>query len=521
MLRGRLLVVAAVVVAVASAAIYATRLDHAPIYLIHDEVNFSLQSIAVAKTGRDLNGRLLPVYFSEPEFTAGRDPMMIYTTALALTVLPLSDASVRIPTALVGVSVIVLILVLHARMTPTVWGALVAAMLLALSPGMFIHSRLALSVIYPLPFVVAWLLTLQEYERSPRPWLLAAGAASLGLGIYGYLAGVIMMPLYLLATIWCVRAWRQPRVLLWIGCGFGIVLLPILFWHIAHPERYAELLSAYRMEAPSEGGIASALSIDGIRGRLGAWWQYFNPEFMFLAGDTSMTNSTRYAGFVPIAFAVLLPIGVAHLWRGSRVERVLVWGFFTGPLAAVATGSLNLNRYRAMFVLPFAALLAVHGLERLWASGSPRLRAVAVVLALSVPVQFAFFYHDYMGRYRVASSVWFGSDLKSALMEVFRRREQGDALLLSQQVPYGDAYTRFYSQMWTQAAPESPTLVDGTTADFESVKPGSWLIAGAAESWLPRLSSAGWQRVASIAEPAGDLSFLVYRRAAPAHASQQ
>ena len=38
---------------------YATRLGHAPIYLTHDEVNFSLQSIAIAQTGRDLNGRLV------------------------------------------------------------------------------------------------------------------------------------------------------------------------------------------------------------------------------------------------------------------------------------------------------------------------------------------------------------------------------------------------------------------------------------------------------------------------------
>ena len=93
----------AAVLVVALVAIYATRLGFAPIYLVHDEVNFSLQAVSVADTGRDLNGRLLPVYFSEPEFTAGRDPMMIYATAVALQVLPLSESAVRLPTALVGV----------------------------------------------------------------------------------------------------------------------------------------------------------------------------------------------------------------------------------------------------------------------------------------------------------------------------------------------------------------------------------------------------------------------------------
>ena len=127
MLRGRVMVVAALLVALAAAAVYATRLSHAPIYLTHDEVNFSLQSVAIAQTGRDLDCRLLPVYFAEPEFTAGRDPMMIYVTALGLTVLPLSDAAVRLPTALVGVLIVVLFLVLDARLSPRAWSPIVAA----------------------------------------------------------------------------------------------------------------------------------------------------------------------------------------------------------------------------------------------------------------------------------------------------------------------------------------------------------------------------------------------------------
>ena len=514
MLRGRVLVVAVVIVGVATAAVYATRLSHAPIYLTHDEVNFSLQSIAVAQTGRDINGRLLPVYFSEPEFTAGRDPMMIYATALALTVLPLSDAAVRLPTALVGVSIVVLLLVLHSRLSPRAWLPIVAALFLACSPGLFIHSRLALSVIYPLPFVMLWLLALHQYDVQPRPWLLCAGAASLGLGIYGYLAGVVMMPLYLAMSVWLVRAWRSPRLLALIAGGFAIVLLPIALWHIAHPERYAELMHAYRIDDPGHANTQRMLSYEGVRMRLGAWWQYFNPDFLFLAGDTSLTNSTRSAGFFPAAFALLLPVGVLRLWNGSRFERIILIGFMTGPIAAVATGTLDLNRYRAMFVLPFGALVATYGVEWLWASRALWRRAVAILLIASVPIQFAFFYRDYMGRYRDSSSVWFGRNIKGALEPVFRNSASSDAVLISQQVPYADSYARFYSQVFGRREAQAPRLVDGPTFDVDAVTPGSWLIAGASESWLSRLPARGWERVAEIREPAGDPSFVVYRRSA-------
>jgi hypothetical protein len=321
------------------------------------------------------------------------------------------------------------------------------------------------------------------------------------------------MPLYLAATVWCVRAWRSPRLLLWIAGGFAVVLLPILFWHVAHPERYSQLLQAYRMDVPGDAGTASALSIEGARDRLGAWWQYFNPEFLFLAGDTSLTNSTRTAGFFPVAFAVLLPLGIARLWNGSRFERIVLFGLITGPLAAVTTGTIDLNRYRAMFVLPFGALVATYGVERLWASRSSWRRGLAILLIASVPFQFAGFYNDYMGRYRDSSSVWFGKNIRGALAEVFQRRAAGDPLLISQQIPYADAYARFYAQVWDdRRPPESPVLIDGSTFDAGNVQAGSWLIAASGESWLSRLNSAAWQRVAAVTEPAGDVSFVVYRR---------
>ena len=112
---------------VCTALLYVTRLDFAPIYLIHDEVNFSRQAGSIAASGRDLNGRLLPIYFAEPEFPAGRDPLMIYVTAVGLTVMPLSQSAVRIPTALVAVITVGLMLLLGARLFPNPWIAVLPA----------------------------------------------------------------------------------------------------------------------------------------------------------------------------------------------------------------------------------------------------------------------------------------------------------------------------------------------------------------------------------------------------------
>jgi hypothetical protein len=270
------------------------------------------------------------------------------------------------------------------------------------------------------------------------------------------------------------------------------------------------------MDAPRRGGLAPLMSIEGARARLGAWWQYFNPDFLFLAGDTSITNSTRSAGLFPAAFVVLLPIGMLRLARGSRFERIVLVGLLTGPLAAIATGTIDLNRYRALFVLPFGALVAAYGFEAWWAS--PRLlkRAAAVLLLLSLPVQFHAFYRDYMDRYRDASSVWFGENIKGALTEVFHRRSAGEPLLVSRSVPYADVYARFYSQVVAPGSPpEVPTVIDGETFDGRADLPRSWLIAAADERWLATLPASDWERIALIKEPSGEASFAVYHRRAP------
>ena len=88
---------------IGAGSVYLTRLSYVPPYLMQDEVNFALQAQAIATTARDTNGRFMPVYFSESGFEPGRDPVMIYWTALLLTARPLSDAMVRFPTALLAV----------------------------------------------------------------------------------------------------------------------------------------------------------------------------------------------------------------------------------------------------------------------------------------------------------------------------------------------------------------------------------------------------------------------------------
>src|SRR4029453_5723685 len=225
-------------------------------------------------SGRDLNGRLLPLYFAEPEFKAGRDPVMIYVTALALKVLPLSQFAVRLPTALVGVLDCVLMFFVARRLFKSDRLGLVAAALLALTPGHFIHSRMALSILYPLPFILAWLWSLDRYlETGSRPALIGAGAV-LGMLIYSSLGSVVMAPIFLALTIGIIfqrHGWREWRQAGPAGIAFAVALLPTLAWQFAYPDRITELLNGYRIPGSGDtlgNSLGGMLSANGLRMRI-------------------------------------------------------------------------------------------------------------------------------------------------------------------------------------------------------------------------------------------------------------
>lgn len=453
--RRTLLLAAAVTVA--AALLYGTRLGQVPAYLMHDELQFALQAQSIASSGRDLSGRLLPVFFTEPEFPAGRDPAVIYTTAALLTVVPLSDWSARLPTALISVLSIVLVFLIARRLFASDWLALVSAGLLACTPAHFIRGRLVLSPQYAIPVVLAWVLALVLFSERATIRRLGVAAAWLGVSAYTYLASVVMMPVYLAWTLWWGdrRLGRRAAVVATAACL--VPLIPMVAWYLTHPERTSQIVGAYQLAgAAGGGGVSAAPIVAAVRDKLGLFWSFFSPAFLFVSGDTSLVNSTRQVGFFPLSFVVFLPVGVYRLARARQpITWIILAGLATAPLAAVVSGALEMNRL--LLAIPFGVLAASYGMVALVTSRARAWRAIGVLLIVAVPIQFAGFYSDYMGRYRVDSAHWFGGNTRDLFHAAVARAgaDPGVKVLVSDAIPFAERYWRFYA-----LASERPDLID-------------------------------------------------------------
>ena len=482
--------------------LYVQRLGDVPIYMMHDEAQGALQAQSIAATGRDLSGRLLPLYFTEPEFPPGRDPALIYVTAAGLQVLPFSEAGVRTPTALIAVLNVVLTFLVARRVFDSTALGLAAALMLLLTPIHFIRGRLLLSPLYTIPFILGWLWALTRFVAQPGMRRLVEAAIWLGLGTYTYLAAVVMMPLYLAVTLLLGYRRLGASAAIKAAVVFGVTLIPMVAWYVTHPERNAQIVSAYKLEASAGSPL---------RRWVAGYWSFFDPSFLFVSGDASLINSTRDAGFFPMAFAVLLPIGFVGLVRSRQpVPLAIALGIVTAPLVSMISGAIEMNR--VMFAIPFGVLTAAYGAHVLLRARPGAVKAAAIVLLVAIPVQFAALYSGYFGSYGAVSAPWFAGNAREAVRAVMTRAEhQGGPVYVSSEIEWVPRIWRFYA------------IADGRAEMIERVAyvpeppanaaPGSLLLCRAGSARCSTSNAQGWDHVETVTALDGATSFTILRRA--------
>jgi 4-amino-4-deoxy-L-arabinose transferase-like glycosyltransferase len=480
-----------VVLALATTTLYAWRLNDVPVHVSPDEAIISVDAYSLSRTGVDVHGRFLPLYFLVQlpgETRMGWfTPAIFYLSALVFRVLPFSESAIRVPTVIVAVADVVLTYFVGRRLFGRESSAIVAAVLLAATPAHLILGRYALDYLYPLPFVLGWLYCLLAFLDCDRPaWLVGAGLI-LGVGFYSYIAAVVMMPLYLLIT-WASVAHKPRPIGLWTASavGFALPLLLLIPWLLHHPTAVGDTVDRYALYDTKSlnmfQGIRSFFGYANLERLATSYWSFFSPSFLFFSGDKQMTFSTRAVGVFLWPVAVLLVVGFrAALIEAKQVQmRLLLVGFLTAPVAALL-GSEDGVITRAVELLPFAVLLAVLGVERLWwasirlpsrtlplaaavallavvvpygawsvavrgrigmstlgvtmLAGSllvaatmpdriPLGRALACLMVALVPLQFVGFATDYFADYRVRSSSWLGGNTRGALEDLIDRDQK-------------------------------------------------------------------------------------------------
>lgn len=503
------------------ATLYLIGLAYSPVYLLNDEVFNALQALSLAHTGRSLGGDFLPVYFRGLEFPPGRDPLCVYGTALALKVFPLTEGTIRLPTALMGVTDIVLAYFIGWRLWHERRWALLTAAAVAFTPGHYINSRVGIPTLWSMPWLLGWCLCLLIYLQERRIRALVMASLCLGISTYGYLGTAVLVPLYAAGTLLVLFYSADERRLRIYAAALAATMLPLIFiayWHVLHPERWRELADYYLTAATVMREGAPLLSPDGlpnfagIQDRVTAYWNYFNPTLLFLSGDESPRYSTGRAGVYLWPAAVLLPVGIYRAAHIAGAGRFLVFCLVIAPVGAALTATVQVQR--ALPLVVFGALLCAWGAVSLFQHESARVRRATLILCLAGAAQFGLFLSDYFGHYRLRSGAWRGGNLRGAFERVIATSREHDhpVLYLDDAIDNVDVYWRFYA-----AALGAGTLSDRAVVVAPSLVTdapvGALFITGTQKGFtVSPADAANWHLRERIYELDGPTFFSIFEK---------
>jgi 4-amino-4-deoxy-L-arabinose transferase-like glycosyltransferase len=557
-----------ILLALGTLVLYGFGLSWAPVHPHFDELRFAEQSMSVASTWRDTNGRLLPIYF-QMEASVWFHPVGVYLPAIAFKLFGVSTAAMRAPTALLGVLDVVLVYFIARRMFRSDQLAFVSAALLATAPVHVIHSRIAMDYLFPTPFVLGWcLLLLRALDTGSRRTLFAA-TSILAFACYSYIAAVALLPLFLVVTmvvLW-VEGWG-PRAIAVAVAGSLWPLIPAAVFISTHPEMLVSTLGRYGIAATQLDAfqrIRETLTPWFVSDRANLYSTFFAPGYLFVTGGSGLVGSTRTAGVFLLCSLPLMLIGLrGALIKYSPHNLVLLAGVLLPPVAATVVAE-QFSAGRAMSMVPFAILLAAKGVDdlRAWSPSASALKLIAVsgvvvaligllycayratageispggvaviaaglaaigiarmmrrtgrmspiaaALLIACALQFVFFTRDYFGDYRARSAFWFNGNLKGAIIRVVEAMDRSAVpgeVWLDQEVTLVDRYWRFHLAELdrSELAPRMRVLRP-EQMKTQPMPAGTWLIAPALDDALKALAeSRGMTLIATATDPGDD-----------------
>ncbi len=521
-----------IVVLLVTAALYFRAVGAVPVYIGGDEARFAIAASSIASTGRDPAGDRLPLFFhlsdslaADQGGTRWYQPLLFYLMALAFRFLPVTEQSMRLPTAVIGVLDVFLIYVVARRLFGDRRWAALAALLLALTPAHFIFSRQALDYICPLPFVLGWLwCVMAAVETGSVPLSLASGVI-LGVGFYSYIASWATMPLLLLLT-WAAHyrfGARPARPALAATIGFAAPVLAAMAWLAFHPDMWRDMAGRYnvydaRHLSPLQG-LKDFLTYNNVQERVSVYWDYFNPAYLFFSGGSNLSTATRKVGVFLLPVGVFLACGIYELWRRRHapMSMVLVAGLAVAPLPATLVD----ERYaiqRELVVLPFVVLIATFGAAFLLRHSRRAVRLAGVLLLLAMPVQFAYFYQDYFNDYRIRSAFSFDpANFRGVAEYLISSNSSGQTplLYLSEDLDDVAARWRFYLiKHRREDMLQRTSLFTAKGLDVHRVPPGSLLVLYANDPAVPALLGPEKCAVVTfVTDIAGGNSAVILRKA--------
>lgn len=406
------------------------RLGEVPNGMFVDESSIGYNAYCLMETGKDEYGKPWPLFFRG--LGNYHDPVMVYCAAPLVGLFGLEKWVARLPSALFMLAAAVAFGFLAHHYCRRRWLAFAGAALFALLPWCFPVSRTVMGGYTAMlaGICVGWLFLLKALGGNSYRAAVAA-AAGWAFAMYSHNCGRPMCVLLLaaFALLGTRLVWRRRRVALVFGASLGTLMLPMALAFLGHGEvltsRFSEI-SVWK-DHPDIMTLALRLASN--------YCDYFNPCFLFLAGDPNLRHNLPGHGLMPLAFAPLVLLGLFHAARRCRHGlrwRFLLAGIALYPAAAILTSD-RFHATRCINGAPFWTLAAILGVCCAWSFLRRRNWGTLLLwgLAAALAMELAIYQWSYFNIYPERSREYFAAPFCEAVALAASKLTEQETLYLS------------------------------------------------------------------------------------------
>lgn len=438
------------------------RLTEVPPSLLIDEAAFGYNALSIIETGRDEFGKRLPLYFHS--FYTGKNPVYSYSVVASVGVFGMNDFAVRLPAAIFGTLEVLFLYLLVLQMGGGHWLALLAALLLGISPWSFHHSRIGTEPITLSCFVAAAAFCLVRSLRFPA-WALPAGVL-FGLCLYCYAPAFTFVPLILVGFFLLFRknVLENRKVYLVSGFIFLVLFIPHLLPGLKgeeQAEHFKKILITHPVNTQFNKNLLRQsppyradwiVECDTLRPAavfLRNYFATFGRGYLFEHGDTS-TRRHHVSGFGVLfrGQMIFIVLGVAaglFVLGDRRFFALFVLWLLAFPLGSSLTVQWVPMLTRTICGASVFAVFTALGLAFLWKQGAQRIKTPSalhvyrlILLCAALPIFFnaADYFGKYFNDYPAESAAAWGYGVREGILRAEELKDEYDVVIVDETINF-------------------------------------------------------------------------------------
>lgn len=406
-------------------------LEKIPNGLYSDEAVFGYNAYSILKTGKDEYGNIMPLAFKS--FGDYKAPLYIYFLIPFIRIFGLSETGVRVPSALLGVGLVILIYFLVKQISSNNSFVLLSTYLVAVSPLSLQFNRMAHENNLVAFLVAAGILFFILSFKTANYIFISflAFAAS----IYTYHDARVLVPLLLLLLFYTYRQhlWQTKVRVLTGFIIFLALLIPLLslfgneaIW--SRPKNtiiFSDLgliltINNERGEDKAANYFAPFLFHNKIfsftKILLQNYLTHFSPDFLFFSGDKVKIYNTVGSGILYLAEMPFFLFGLYFLLQKNFSHRAIIFStLLLSPIPAALTKYVP-SASRILSILPALSIIPAAGLVlsiKYFKNYSER-----IVYLVLISILFTINVSYYLHYYYINTPVRYASDWHYGMREV-------------------------------------------------------------------------------------------------------